>query len=1016
MTTEPAPRRVFLSHTSELWRFPVGRSFVAAARDAVARAGDAVTDMAYFPARDDKPAQVCRDAVAAADVYVLIAGFRYGSPVRDRPEVSHTELEHATAEQRGIPRLVFLLGEETEGPAVMFGDLEYGERQHAFRHRLAGSGVTIATVSSPSELETALLHALTVLPRPQQEARLSDAANIPSGLRMSTIPKRVQDIIGRTELEEIENFAQALRSQVRKLDGRIRSPRIEAGRPIPLDRIYVDPMMSPYIRATRGASNEKAIRGTNVLKENLRAVVLGDPGSGKSTLAAKIACAVASPKRRRSDRVPFLVTLREYAQQIESDQASLRQFLERMMQARYQLDPPSQCVEHLLVNGRGVVILDGLDELLDTTMRRRVTDSIEAFAHAYPAAAVLVTSRLVGYDQAPLDSDLFRAFELRKFDSGQVKRYVAKWFSLEAELADEHSRHAIQAFLTESAIVSDLRANPLMLALMCALYRGEGYIPRNRLDLYDRCVTVVLERDYRRGIHVELAVGQYLRPILGALALWIFSGELPESTVTERRLVQWVSKHLVGRQFEDFDDARDAAQQFVDHIRGRAWILVEVGTTSAGQPLFSFAHRTFLEYFAAAQMVRTHPTARSLHQYLASHVRAGEWSEVAQLATVMLDRNIEGGAEEFLSLLVSDTTASHERESVLDFAARTLSNLVPSTKVLRRIFQGCWDLACSIDENSQLDQPAGHRQSNRIPAAVLLRLPPENRGTLNRMIVDFAASENSPPIATVLAVTLDQLICEAWEDSAFVTNEARAHWLSASAANYTALHSQVAAKSAESVGVCLEAVFAGDVPLGELLSVHGPRAACEAPPVWATYRRFPLLLQEVMASLTFEWKGQERFAPYVWLDAQAGSFAEELAFLLPKCSTPWARLSRSAWWNMSIEHPIGVAAPKSPQFDLTVLAACLLLEARNLAGDTKGVPISRWLPSWLRVDSTDHILTQVALGAAATRYRRTAAAVLPRALEHVNEATRDIVEQWAEGRLNLLVNDLPLLIDDGVSL
>ena len=89
------------------------------------------------------------------DVYVGILGTRYGSPVRDKPEVSYTELEFEAATEAGLDRLVFLLDTDADDvriPLSMLIDREFGARQEAFRGRVRDSGLTVQSFASPAQL------------------------------------------------------------------------------------------------------------------------------------------------------------------------------------------------------------------------------------------------------------------------------------------------------------------------------------------------------------------------------------------------------------------------------------------------------------------------------------------------------------------------------------------------------------------------------------------------------------------------------------------------------------------------------------------------------------------------------------------------------------------------------------------------------------------------------------------------------------------------------------------------
>jgi tetratricopeptide (TPR) repeat protein len=164
--TDLTPWKVFVSHTSEFREYPTGGSYIAEVERAISGAGHVVVDMADFPAADSVPADVCVQRVRDCDVFVGVLGARYGSPVRDRPEVSYTELEFDTATEAGVPRLMFALDMNAADvglPIRLLQDLEHGTKQDAFRNRVNNVDLLVRSFQNPDDLRGLVADALREL-------------------------------------------------------------------------------------------------------------------------------------------------------------------------------------------------------------------------------------------------------------------------------------------------------------------------------------------------------------------------------------------------------------------------------------------------------------------------------------------------------------------------------------------------------------------------------------------------------------------------------------------------------------------------------------------------------------------------------------------------------------------------------------------------------------------------------------------------------------------------------------
>ena len=337
--------------------------------------------------------------------------------------------------------------------------------------------------------------------------------------------------------------------------------------------------------------------------------MLGDPGGGKSTLCQQICYDLCKQtlfvlqhgERANVDpqiqKIPFRIILRLFEKATKAEpQLDLVTYISRDLANYVTADSKELqgAIRYACASGRAVFAFDGLDEILDTSQRRYFADLVHSFCDRFPLCPVLVTSRVVGYDDAALHGE-YEELLLEKFDEPEVSQYVTNFMRVVAEQPKEVAEEKAREFIRQTEQnAEDLRRNPLMLELMAWLFHMKGDVPSNRPEIYAECAMLMFEKwDKNRGILPDIPGDFDLLHLFSTIAAEIYGKPELAEGVQERWLRKTVIEFFEGL-YEDKARAIEVGKSLVDFIVGRAWIMSEVG-----DKVFAFTHRTFLEYFFA---------------------------------------------------------------------------------------------------------------------------------------------------------------------------------------------------------------------------------------------------------------------------------------------------------------------------------------------------------------------------------------------------------------------------------
>jgi hypothetical protein len=698
---------------------------------------------------------------------------------------------------------------------------------------------------------------------------------IEEGTRSNATPARPQS------LSEVPDTLQRVS---KALSSKFRDVRVETNKGaklLPIDKIYIPTRLRARagtqlvkeIIAADGGSKKARDRFLEVQVSNggisynefrvsfRRAVILGDPGGGKSTISqylcyqlAKQYSLVAQYSLKKTTelqpqitKIPVHVVLRSFeSARLRTPQLSLFDYIVNDLHAIPGLTT-SKIEDALLVAlscGQAIIAFDGLDEILNTGTRREYVELVTAFCDEFPYCPVFITSREVGYDDAPLPDD-FEIFTLEKFSQDEIKGYVTKFLRVFNAYSDEKATEGADLFMAQTQReASDLRENPLMLGLMTYIFASKWDVPTNRPEIYRECAQLMFEKwDQNRNIKADIPMDFDMLSLFGLIASNIY-GDVELEGGVDKEWINKQTKTFFLDVYENKSKAFEAAKKVTAFITGRSWVMSEFGAQK-----FRFSHRTFMEYFFARNLEIQCESVDDLLSAVIPHILEKQWDVISHLALQIKTFRNSRRTTHAIDLLChrlegNQDTLEHD-VALSSFFANSLRYMVPS------------ELECKLAVNSVASAVLRVARSGQIlPATATIR-------GLTSAVADRRDY--------ILQCLRDRIVREINSKSAFDDADVSFCAMLASGGVRTSFLRRLSDALPQDVGRAIRALLHGDMrkrarsdvfaahvffdwyreDFDALLDIHGPRLLTSDHRPWTTERiSLPAIVFEIINSVS----------------------------------------------------------------------------------------------------------------------------------------------------------------------